>query len=105
MHAGARLGRAHRSRDDAEDGGRRADADGRRPRRDAASRSNAMTRWLRGSAVATGTIAMTALAMVYPLYARGEAWIGAKWVLWYALFAIVLVPAVIYKMTLGTDGR
>jgi Ca-activated chloride channel family protein len=64
-----------------------------------------MTRWLRGSAVATGTIAMTALAMVYPLYARGEAWIGAKWVLWYALFAIVAVPAIIYKMTLGTDGR
>jgi Ca-activated chloride channel family protein len=64
-----------------------------------------VTRWLRGSAVATGTIAMTALAMVYPLYARGEAWIGAKWVLWYALFAIVAVPAVIYKMTLGTDGR
>jgi Ca-activated chloride channel homolog len=64
-----------------------------------------VTRWLRGSWVAVGTVFMTALAMIYPLYARGEAWKSAKWLLWYALFAVLLVPVVVYKMTLGTDGR
>jgi Ca-activated chloride channel homolog len=64
-----------------------------------------VTRWARGSWVFLGTLAITALAMAYPIYARGEAWKGAKWVLWYALFAALLVPVVVYKMTLGTDGR
>jgi Ca-activated chloride channel family protein len=64
-----------------------------------------MTRWWRGTQITLGTLAMTALAFVYPLYARGEAWRGAKWVVWYALFALLLVPAVVYKMTLGTEGR
>jgi Ca-activated chloride channel homolog len=64
-----------------------------------------MTRWARGSWVAMGTVFMTALAMIYPVYARGEAWKSAKWLLWYALFAVLLVPVVVYKMTLGTDGR
>jgi Ca-activated chloride channel family protein len=64
-----------------------------------------MTRWLRGTAVATGTLAFAVLAMIYPVVARGEAWKGAKWTLWYALLGLVLVPVVVYKMTLGTDGR
>jgi Ca-activated chloride channel family protein len=64
-----------------------------------------MTRWLRGTAVATWTLAFAVLAMIYPVVARGEAWKGAKWTLWYALLGLVLVPVVVYKMTLGTDGR
>jgi Ca-activated chloride channel homolog len=64
-----------------------------------------MTRWLRATAVATGTLAFTVLATIYPVVARGEAWRGAKWTLWYALAGLVLVPIVVYKMTLGTDGR
>ncbi len=64
-----------------------------------------MTRWLRGSTIAFGTIATTALAMTYPIVARGEAWKGAKWVLGYALLALLVVPVVVYKMTLGTEGR
>jgi Ca-activated chloride channel family protein len=64
-----------------------------------------MTRWLRGTTVTLGTLAMTSLAMLYPLYARGEAWRSAKWLVAWALLALVLVPVVVYKMTLGTDGR
>jgi Ca-activated chloride channel homolog len=64
-----------------------------------------MTRALRGVLVGFATIAATATALIYPALARGEAWRGAKWLLWYALFALSLVPWVVYKMTLGSDGR
>jgi Ca-activated chloride channel family protein len=64
-----------------------------------------VTRTLRGILVGFGTLATTATALVYPLTERGEAWKSANWLSWYALFALLLVPWVVYKMTLGADGR
>ena len=64
-----------------------------------------MTRLVRGTLVGLGTVAMTAIGLVYPLIVREDAWKGAKWVVWYALFAVIAVPWVVYKMTLGADGR
>jgi Ca-activated chloride channel family protein len=64
-----------------------------------------MTRALRATFVGLGTTLATAAALIYPALARGDAWRGAKWVSWYALFALLLVPWVVYKMTLGADGR
>jgi Ca-activated chloride channel family protein len=64
-----------------------------------------MTRGLRGTLVGFGVLAMTAIGMIYPILERGEAWKSAKWVLWYALVALLAVPWVVYKMTLGADGR
>ena len=39
-------------------------------------------RWYRGALVALSTLAVLALALVWPLLARGEAWWGAKWTVW-----------------------
>ncbi len=64
-----------------------------------------MTRGFRGALVGLGTVAMTAIGMIYPVIMREDAWKSAKWVLWYALFALIAVPWVVYKMTLGSDGR
>jgi Ca-activated chloride channel family protein len=86
-------------------------------------------RWVRGSLVALGTLAVLALALVGPLLARGEAWQSAVWSAWpgklgehpstadalawlaragwcVALGAALLaVPCVVWRMTLGADER
>lgn len=64
-----------------------------------------MTRVARGTLIGLGTLAMTGIGMIYPIVERGEAWKGAKWVFWYALVALLAVPWVVHKMTLGADGR
>jgi Ca-activated chloride channel homolog len=64
-----------------------------------------MTRWVRGTLVGVGTLGVTLAAFAYPLIERGEAWKSAKWLVWYALIALLAVPWVVYKMTLGADGR
>jgi Ca-activated chloride channel family protein len=64
-----------------------------------------MTRLLRGALVTLGTVATTLVALLYPILVRREAWLGAKWLLWYALAGLLVVPWVVYKMTLGADGR
>jgi Ca-activated chloride channel family protein len=64
-----------------------------------------VTRAIRAAFVAMATIVATAAALVYPIAARGEAWRSAKWLSWYALFALLAVPWIVYKMTLGADGR
>jgi Ca-activated chloride channel family protein len=64
-----------------------------------------MTRFSRGVLIGWGTLSTTAVGLVYPMLERGEAWRGAKWSLWYLLLLLFLVPWVVYKMTLGADGR
>jgi Ca-activated chloride channel family protein len=64
-----------------------------------------VNRFLRGALIAFGTLFVTAIGLVYPIVERGEAWKSAKWLLWYALLALIVVPWVVYKMTLGADGR
>jgi Ca-activated chloride channel family protein len=86
-------------------------------------------RWIRGVCVALGAIAALALALVWPALARGEAWRSARWDAWpgplgahpstadtvawavragwCAVLALVLllVPFVVWRMTLGADAR
>ncbi len=69
--------------------------------------------------ITMATIAVAALALVYPLVARGAAWFDSSWVLWewlkgplgrlgaafVTLCALGAVGAVVWKMTLGADAR
>ena len=83
----------------------------------------------RGALVVLGTGAVLALALVAPLLARGEAWSSATWSVWPGPLgehpstadalgwsvraawcaalggALLLVPCVIWRMTLGADAR
>jgi len=91
--------------------------------------SAARERWVRGSVVALSTIAVVALALVWPALARGEAWWSAKWTAWpgplaphpstadaigwlaragwcaVLVAAVLAVPYVIWRTTLGADAR
>ncbi len=86
-------------------------------------------RWVRGTLVALGAIAVLGLALVWPAAARGEAWREARWTAWpgplgvhpstadalgwlaragwcVALGATLLaIPYVVWRMTLGADAR
>src|SRR5580698_1555855 len=91
--------------------------------------SSPRERWARGGVVALSTIAVIALALVWPALARGEAWWSAKWTAWPGPLAphpstadaigwlaragwcgvlaagVLAVPYVIWRMTLGADAR
>jgi Ca-activated chloride channel family protein len=86
-------------------------------------------RTVRGAAVALASVAVLALALVWPALARGEAWRGAQWAAWpgvpgantstadtlawlgragecaVLLAALLAVPYVVWRMTLGSDAR
>jgi Ca-activated chloride channel family protein len=86
-------------------------------------------RWVRGALVALATVAVLALALVWPAFARGEAWWSAKWTAWPGLLgshpstadtlawlaraawcgviavALASVPFIVWRMTLGSDAR
>jgi Ca-activated chloride channel family protein len=86
-------------------------------------------RVLRGTLVVLGSIAVLALALVWPVLARGEAWTAAKWAVWPGPLglhpstadtlawlarvawcvaiglALLAVPYVVWRMTLGADAR
>jgi Ca-activated chloride channel family protein len=64
-----------------------------------------MKPWVRALFVAAATAFVTVAACVYPLAARGEAWLHAQWGLWWVLPAIALVPLVVWRATLGQDRR
>ncbi len=87
------------------------------------------SRWLRGALVVLATLAALAAALVWPALARGEAWLGAKWTVWPGVLgahpstadtlswlaragwcallaaALVAVPVLVHRMTLGADAR
>jgi Ca-activated chloride channel family protein len=86
-------------------------------------------RRIRGALVALGTLAVMALALVGPALARGDAWRNARWTTWPGPLAehpstadtlawlaragwcvalgaaLVSVPYVVWRMTLGADAR
>ncbi len=86
-------------------------------------------RWYRGALVALSTLAVLALALVWPALARGEAWKSAKWTAWPGALgshpstadtlawlaragwcgaigaALLAVPYVVWRTTLGADAR
>ena len=64
-----------------------------------------MSRVARGFLVALGALFVTALALAYPVLARGDAWHGAQWLRPWWLVAAIVAPIVVWKMTLGADKR
>ena len=62
-------------------------------------------RILRGIYVTLGTIGVLALGLAYPIIARGDAWRSAIWLAPWWLVAAIVVPFVVWRMTLGTDRR
>jgi Ca-activated chloride channel homolog len=86
-------------------------------------------RAVRGALVVLGTLAVLALALAGPVLARGEAWTTAMWTAWpgplgghpstadalgwlgragwcvLLVAAIVAVPYIVWRMTLGADAR
>lgn len=91
--------------------------------------SRAATRWMRGAGIGLGTVAVLALGAVWPALARGEAWRSARWTVWPGplgphpstadafawlgragwcaalVLALLAVPAIVWRMTLGADSR
>ena len=65
----------------------------------------AMNRWVRGFFVGFASLGVLFLACAYPILARGEAWVHAQWGFPWVLAALALVPLVVWKTTLGQDGR
>ena len=57
-------------------------------------------------AVAVGaTLAALALGLIYPLLARGEAWLAVSWQHLWVLVGLLVVPVVWWWGTFGQDGR
>jgi len=89
----------------------------------------AAVRWVRGALVGLSSVAVLAVACVWPALARGEAWQSARWAAWpgplgvhpstadalswmvraggcLALGAgLLAIPFVVWRMTLGADSR
>jgi Ca-activated chloride channel family protein len=64
-----------------------------------------MSRWLRGFFIALATLGAILVGCVYPVVARAEAWLHAQWGFPWLLLGLVVVPAVVWKATLGQDRR
>jgi Ca-activated chloride channel family protein len=67
-----------------------------------------MRRSVRGVLVGLSTLAVTLAAFIWPLVARGEAWLSAKWLApigVVAPVAVIAVAWVVWRMTLGADSR
>jgi Ca-activated chloride channel family protein len=61
--------------------------------------------WIRALIVAISTMGLVLVGAIYPLSLRGEAWLHAQWINYWFLAALVLVPLVVWKSTLGQDRR
>jgi Ca-activated chloride channel family protein len=65
-------------------------------------------RWGRAAIATAATLLVVALGLVWAVVARGEAWLSAKWLvpLWAIVpAALVVCGWVVFRMTLGNDGR
>jgi Ca-activated chloride channel family protein len=65
-------------------------------------------RWTRAVAIGLATLAVAAVASLWAIAARGEAWLSAKWLvpIWVAVpVAVAAVAWVAWRMTLGADTR
>jgi Ca-activated chloride channel family protein len=63
---------------------------------------------MRGALIGLAILAVLLFASVWPIAARGEAWLSAKWLvpIWITLpVALVAVGWVVWRMTLGADSR
>ncbi len=62
-------------------------------------------RVLRGILITLGLWLTIVLALIYPALARGEAWRSAQWTHAWWLLGLLVVPVVVWRMTLGADHR
>ncbi len=65
-------------------------------------------RAIRGVFVALATLAAVGVGLAWPILARGEAWLSAKWLVpWWATLGVVAIvaPLVVWRATLGADAR
>ncbi|HWL85717.1 MAG TPA: VWA domain-containing protein [Polyangiaceae bacterium] len=62
-------------------------------------------RTLRAVLVTVGVLLAITLGLIYPALARGEAWRSAQWHSGWWLLGLLLVPVVVWRMTLGADRR
>lgn len=67
--------------------------------------SQRRTRVLRAIIIVSAVLVAVTLGAAYPLWAKGSAWLGAKWELPWALLALVVVPFVLWRSTYGEDAR
>ena len=70
-----------------------------------AAQEKTYARVWRGVFVALGVVTFTAIGLIYPALARGEAWQNARWETWWWVLGIALMPFVVWRMTLGSDSR
>lgn len=65
-----------------------------------------VARVVRGVGVFLATVGVVALALLYPLARRGtQAWLSVHWASPWWLLGLVVVPYVVWRATLGADGR
>lgn len=62
-------------------------------------------RLLRIALVSLLFITVVAVAAIWPLWSRGEEWLGVSWHHPWALLLLLLVPVVLWRGTLGEDSR
>jgi len=62
-------------------------------------------RVVRSMLVILGVLLMVTLGLLYPAFARGDAWHVAQWSARWWLLALGAVPFVVWRMTLGADRR
>jgi Ca-activated chloride channel family protein len=65
-----------------------------------------LARVVRSGAVFLATLGVVALALLYPLARRGtQAWLSVHWASPWWLLGLLFVPYVVWRATLGVDGR
>ncbi|MEO8876923.1 MAG: VWA domain-containing protein [Polyangiaceae bacterium] len=69
------------------------------------AREKSYARVWRGVFVVLGVITFIAIGGLYPALARGEAWRSARWESWWWMLGVIVVPFVVWRMTLGSDSR
>jgi Ca-activated chloride channel homolog len=64
-----------------------------------------VNRVVRGLLITLATLTVLAVAAIYPMVTRGDAWVSAMWLSRWWLLGLGVVPWVLYKATLGADAR
>jgi Ca-activated chloride channel homolog len=64
-----------------------------------------MNRAVRGTLIGLGVVIAIAAGAAYPVVARGDAWTHAEWLHPWWIVLLVVVPVVVWKMTMGNDRR
>ena len=75
------------------------------PRFDLRASARKLRRALRGALLVSYTLFALGLGLAYPAFTRAEELLRAHWQAPWFLLALLLVPAIFYRATLGEDRR